>query len=55
MTWFDFCAEKNIPLTPQQVWAMHWLTMRGKRFLIDFGYMNAVSLADVDVRNVYKM
>lgn len=53
MTWFDFCAEHKIVLTPQQVWSMHWLTMRGKRFLVDFGYLNAEKLADADVRAHY--
>lgn len=55
MTMLEYCAMKQIPLTPQQVWAMYWLEMRGKRFLVDFGYANAVSLADADVRSVYKM
>lgn len=54
MTWLEFCADHNIVLTPQQVWSMHWLTMRGKRFLIDFGCGNAESLADADVRMAYK-
>lgn len=55
MTWFDYCTRYQVPLSAQQVWAMHWLEMRGKRFLVDFGYANAVTLADVDVRKFYRM
>ena len=39
----------DIRLTPEQVWACAWLEYRGKRFLIDFGYANAVELASVDM------
>ncbi|MFN0314755.1 MAG: hypothetical protein ACKVQA_06945 [Burkholderiales bacterium] len=48
-------ANMGITLTPSQSWAMAWLTMRGQRFLVDFGYTNCEQKADDDVRHFYKM
>lgn len=45
----EFCARFDVALTPEQSWACAWLEFQGKRFLIDFGYANAVDLVSQDM------
>ena len=42
----EWCKRLKIPVTEDQLIAGHYLESRGKRFLCEFGYENAESLAD---------
>ena len=42
----EFCRNQNIPLTEDQIVAEKYLRSRGARFLIEYGYGNAVMKAD---------
>jgi hypothetical protein len=41
-----WCKRLNMPLTEDQMIAGRYLEARGARFLIEFGYGNAVAKAD---------
>lgn len=43
---FDLLARLGLALTPEQLWAFAYLERRGQRFLIDFGWANAVEKAN---------
>lgn len=56
MTILEFCRRyPDVELTPEQVWACAWLTYRGKRFLVDFGYANAIALVDADMPDGWRV
>lgn len=46
----EFVSRYAVAVTPEQMRACLYLERRGKRFCIDFGYENAVSLARADWR-----
>ncbi len=42
----DWCKSNGVPLSEEQIVAASYLQSRGARFLIDFGYQNAVDKAN---------
>jgi hypothetical protein len=46
MNYQETCKLHGITLTPEQDWACAFLEWHGKRFCVDFGYKNAIELAD---------
>lgn len=43
----EWCEKNDVPLTEDQVAAGEFLESRGQRFLVEFGYENAVEKADM--------
>jgi hypothetical protein len=42
----DWCKEKGIPLTDDQVISSLYCRAKGLRFMIDYGYENVIAKAD---------